>query len=70
MIDNTTLETFILKRIKQIDIYLYVLNKRKPDFSLLDYSNTFLRLSSQKDILYECLTAHDNKYDEMKNKKG
>lgn len=55
-----TLENYILKQIKEIDLKLN--NMQKKDYSDNDFNTLFSRYSGQKDILYQCLTAHDNTY--------
>jgi hypothetical protein len=55
-----SLEVYIFKRIKEVEDRLS--NISKSDLSKKDYDILFNRLSGQKSILYECLTAHDNKY--------
>lgn len=57
--NNNSLEEYILKQIARISEDL----KNEEIGSV-----QFHRLSAQRDILYICLTAHDNKYEEMKSK--
>lgn len=56
----STLENYILKQIKEIESKLSAVNKN--DYSENDFNAVFNRLSGQKDVLYQCLTAHDNTY--------
>jgi hypothetical protein len=56
----TTLENYILKQIKEIESKLNSINKN--EYSEKDFNAVFNRLSGQKDILYQSLTAHDNIY--------
>jgi hypothetical protein len=53
-------ERYILRQIKEIESKLGSL--KKDEYSEKDFNSKFNRLSGQKDILYECLTAHDNTY--------
>jgi hypothetical protein len=59
-----TLETFIFKKINDINDRMNNLNE--SDYSQKDYEAIFNRLSGQKDILYLCLTANDNTYCQKK----
>lgn len=56
-----TIEEYILKRIRDIELLII---EHKEDMLLFQY------YVGQRNILYECLTAHDNKYDmtNVKNK--
>ena len=56
----SSLENYIFKQIKEIESKLNTINKN--DYSEKDFNAKFNRLSGQKDILYQCLTAHDNTY--------
>jgi hypothetical protein len=56
----SSLENYILKQIKEIESKLGSL--KRDEYSDLDFNSIFNRLSGQKDILYQCLTAHDNIY--------
>lgn len=51
---DKTLESYILKRIDMIRAELMHTENDTPQF---------YRLSGQLDVLYMCLTAHDNKYE-------
>lgn len=55
-----TLESYILKKIKDIDEKIN--GMIKSDYTEQDYTILIHRLSGQKSILYQCLTAHDNTY--------
>lgn len=63
---NSSLEDFILKKIKQIEADIVTLKEQINHYSVIDYSNKYSRLVGQKDILYMCLTGHDNKYEQEK----
>jgi len=56
----STLENYLLKQIKEIESKLNTINQN--DYSEKDFNAMFNRLSGQKDILYQSLTAHDNTY--------
>lgn len=55
-----TLENYILIQIKEIESKLNSI--KKEDYSVNDFNAKFNRLSGQKDMLYQCLTAHNNTY--------
>ena len=59
----STLETYMHKQLKEVEQKLSDLLKNKLDYSEEDYKGLFNRYTGQRDILYQCLTAHDNTYD-------
>lgn len=81
MSTNDSLETYILKLIKRREDELKELISQKDEtynfggtqckiYTEKDYWNKFHRISGQISDLYMCLTAHDNKYEEMQKKQG
>jgi hypothetical protein len=56
----SSLENYILKQITEIESKLNAINKN--EYSENDLNTLFNRMSGQRDILYQCLTAHDNTY--------
>jgi len=73
-IDNYTLETYILKEIENLKKYLSDLDMQKdaPLMNKRGWSILHAVTHAKINLLYKCLTAHDNKYSEMqeKNKSG
>jgi len=59
---TNSLEDYILKQIPEIEMKLQVLESKRDDYSDSEYWALFYRYTGQKSILYQCLTAHDNKY--------
>lgn len=62
---ENTLESYILKTIKKIETQLNELHLTRNDYSHNSYIARFNNLCGRRDVLYMCLTAHDNKYDEL-----
>lgn len=60
------LEEFMLNKIKKIDADLASL--KREDHTQSSFDIAFSRLTGQKDVLYLCLTAHDNTYDQKVKK--
>lgn len=63
-----TLEAYIHKQIKEIEQQLANLQTNRKDYSEEDYNGLFSRYSGQIDILYKCLSAHDNTYNQDQHK--
>ena len=77
---NGSIEIYILKQIKELEKELEQHISQKDatyKFGTLElkvypgntYWNKFHRLTGQINILYKCLTAHDNKYNGREEKK-
>lgn len=71
---DNSLENFLLKQIRILNAQLAQLTSEKDIIPTIytdyDFANKFYALSAQLDIIYRCLTGHDNKYGKMEKKRN